>query len=128
VKSTHHVLKPLKVVTGQMTAGTYLHVKYMNELEKIAHKESPSDCIPWHLKLGLKSKPYDVFLIHAGEQKSMADTMKNLLEAGNLHCFLDKDMKHGSHPSDTMRAALRTCRYTVVILSKKICDEETPLH
>jgi hypothetical protein len=127
------MLKLPKVAPSQVTGGTFLemkeqnpYMKYLNELRAFSHKVAPSDSIPQHLYNGLRSKPYDVFLIHAGEQKESADTMKRLFEAGNLHCFLDKDMKDGASPTEEMRAAIQSCRYTVVILSECFVRKKHP--
>jgi serine/threonine protein kinase len=73
VRSMYQGLRPPNVLAGHMAGGTFLEIVYRNVQQVHSHKQAPLDCIPQSLKAEFKYLPYDVFLIHAGEQKESAD-------------------------------------------------------
>ena len=74
------------------------------------------------------NRPYDVFLLHAGENKY--ETAGNLVEYLNMagfECFLDKEMRQGrGAPTHQMRWALETCRHVVVLISHDFVLKKHP--
>lgn len=71
--------------------------------------------------------PYDVFLIHGGEQKEQVSMVVELLQMNGLRCFFDKKMKEADgSPRDQMCWALETCRYALVFVSKRSAVSRYP--
>jgi len=75
-----------------------------------------------------RNKPiYDVVIVHTGQQKkSEAATLKVFLEQIGFTVFLDYEMPKAGDPHEKMEWALKSCRHTICIVSKKFLSQPDP--
>jgi hypothetical protein len=76
-----------------------------------------------------KLKSYQVFLSHAGEQKSnYACWVEDSLIRANATVFFDeKSLKGGDDPDSNMLHAALTCQVAIIVLSPEFLQKEWPL-
>ena len=73
--------------------------------------------------------PYQVFLSHAGEQKSQYATWieRELTRRGVSVFFDERSLKGGDRPDDVMLNAALTCRIAIVVVSPEYIQKTWPL-
>jgi len=74
-------------------------------------------------------QPYDVFIVHTGEQKRLeVDTMAHVFHTNGILCFLDHEMMNvDGSPLSQMRSALLSCRYAVAVVSHSFLQKKVPM-
>lgn len=102
---------------GQMAAG----LPSQRKQEPSAHVDERV----WN-RLPFGWRPFDAFLILAGPQRRIAvQTLKDELNQGGVHCFLDGD-KQCDDGDKYMEFALETSRYAIAVVSKDFLSRKDP--